>query len=77
MVVDDLLDLETARSPDKSVKTERCNLDNVAASVVRMFKSPARNKVKCCMIAYALFASQLDDSHNEAVLVSTVCGAAI
>jgi signal transduction histidine kinase len=61
MVIDDFLDLEMARSPDKSIKTERCNIDNVAASVVRMFKTPARNKVRNYH-PHVLFASQLVSS---------------
>ena len=61
MVIDDFLDLEMARSPDKSVKTERCNMDNLAASVVRMFKTPARNKVRC-LHPHVLIASQLNGS---------------
>ena len=61
MVINDFLDLEMARSPDKSIKTERCNIDNVAASVVRMFKTPARNKVRNHH-PHVISASQLDSS---------------
>ena len=54
MVLNDFLDLETARNPQKSRKSERVDVDALAHSVVRMFTGTARNKVSLALYQHHL-----------------------
>jgi len=52
MVINDFLDLEVLRDPQRVLKKERVNVHSVVMGVVRMFSSSARNKVRTTPCGY-------------------------